>query len=125
MFSEICGMIFALLVSVLLTTNCFANDIKYIKDRNTPAVSAEEAVEILTYASEWPDGTKAIRVHFKENTPQYSEWLYENNLSAYALKQREKRYIALGGKPAIRVTSNAESENTVKRMLNSIGYIFN
>ncbi len=93
-----------------------------IQSPDSPRVSHDKQVEILSFASEWPDGRAAARVHYAERTPQLQAWCYEHGLSAYQIKRAEERYVALGGSPAARVSSRADADGLINTLRRAIGY---
>lgn len=114
LFSVICGVMFAASAS--------ASD--EIQSPDSPKVSHDTQVAILSFESEWPDGVKATRVHFAKRTPQLLEWLYEHGISEYALDQKERRRVALGGQPAVRVSSDVQARALVRSGTRAIGYAY-
>lgn len=93
-----------------------------IKHPSTEAVSHDEKVDILTFSSEWPNGQRAVRVHFKDRHPAFFAWLYDHGVSPIQLKQREARYVAQGGNAALRVDSGVDMQQRVFSTPNAIGY---
>lgn len=95
-----------------------------ILNLNAPDVDEDQAKAILVCASEFPDGTKAYRVHFKFYLPQFKAWARENKMMLYPTKQRIRRCEALGGKMVIFVATNREAVDKVETHENGIGYTY-
>lgn len=112
-----CGGLAALLLSSVLHAETILN-------LNAPDVDEDQAQAILVCASDFPDGTKAHRVHFKFYLPQFKAWAREQKMMLYPTKQRIRRCEALGGKMIVFVVTDRQAVDEVESHENGIGYTY-
>lgn len=117
-FSVLCGLILS------VSTVAHASNIEYIQNQYSYEITEKQKIDILSFSAEWPSGTTANRVHYREGSLLLVEWAYKAGITPYSLLQRERRYVGLGGKPAIRVNTQEAAEAAVRTTPYAIGYIF-
>lgn len=85
-------------------------------------VDTEYAIDMLLFKRDWPDGAPVVRVHFQEDSPQARLWARSVGVTPYYLQQKERRHIALGGQPAVRVKNDGEMAEVVAGDARAVGY---